>query len=42
MHKAERDTMMTRLNQVEREQFRRLIQDVRTRATGLLPPTPRR
>lgn len=37
MHKAERDTMMTRLSQVERDQFRRLIQDVHTRATVSRP-----
>lgn len=37
MHKAERDTRMTRLNQGEREQFRCLIQDVRTRATASRP-----
>jgi len=32
MQKAERDQMMTRLSQAERDQFRRLIQDMRTRA----------
>lgn len=37
MEKAERDIAMTRLNQVERDQFRRLIQDVRTRATASRP-----
>jgi hypothetical protein len=37
MDKAERDTMMTRLSQAERAQFRRLLQDVRTRATASRP-----
>ena len=32
MHKAERDHIMTRLSQAERDQFRRIIQDMRTRA----------
>jgi hypothetical protein len=37
MDKAERDTMMTRLSPAEREQFRRLLQDARTRATASRP-----
>lgn len=32
MQKAERDQMMTRLSQTERDDFRRIIQDMRTRA----------
>jgi hypothetical protein len=32
MHKAERDHMMTRLSPAERDHFRRLIQDMRSRA----------
>lgn len=33
MQKAERDHIMTRLSQTERGNFRRIIQDMRTRAT---------
>lgn len=36
MQKAERDHMMTRLSQAERDQFRRIIQDMRTRAKAAL------
>lgn len=32
MQKAERNQIMTRLSPAEREQFRRIIQDMRTRA----------
>ncbi|HEY5867516.1 MAG TPA: hypothetical protein VI542_18490 [Candidatus Tectomicrobia bacterium] len=32
MHKTERDHVMTRLSPAERDHFRRLIQDMRTRA----------
>jgi hypothetical protein len=32
MHKAERDHIMTRLSPAERDQFRRIIQDMRVRA----------
>lgn len=32
MHKAERDHIMTRLSPAERDRFRRIIQDMRTRA----------
>jgi hypothetical protein len=34
MQKAERDHLMTRLSQTERDQFRRLIQDMRARASA--------
>jgi hypothetical protein len=37
MHKAERDSMMTRLSQAEREQFRRRLQDVRARSAVSRP-----
>ena len=36
MHKAERDHIMTRLSQTERDQFRRIIQDMRPRAPAAL------
>ena len=36
MHKAERDHLMTRLSQAERDQFRRIIQDMRPRAHAAL------
>jgi len=36
MQKAERDQLMTRLSQTERDQFRRIIQDMRTRANAAL------
>jgi hypothetical protein len=34
MHKAERDNMMTHLSQADRDHFRSLMQDVRTRTTA--------
>jgi len=34
MQKAERDHIMNRLNQAERDDFRRIIQAMRTRATA--------
>jgi hypothetical protein len=34
MHKAERDDVMTRLSQAERDYFRHLMQDVCTRTTA--------
>jgi hypothetical protein len=34
MQKAERDHIMTRLSPAERDQFRHIIQDMRTRATA--------
>jgi hypothetical protein len=37
MHKTERDDVMTRLSQAERDYFRHLMQDVRTRATASRP-----
>jgi hypothetical protein len=37
MHKTERDDVMTRLCQAERDYFRHLMQDVRTRATASRP-----
>jgi hypothetical protein len=37
MHKAERDDVMTRLSQAERDYFRHLMQDVRARATAFRP-----
>ena len=37
MHKTERDGVMTRLSQAERDHFRHLMQDVRTRATASRP-----
>src|SRR5919204_4000203 len=37
MHKAERDQVMTRLSQADRDHFRHLLQDVRTRTTALRP-----
>jgi hypothetical protein len=36
MHKAERDHIMTRMSQAERDQFRRIIQDMRPRAPAAL------
>lgn len=36
MQKAQRDHMMTRLSQAERDHFRRIIQDMRTRAKAAL------
>jgi hypothetical protein len=38
MHKAERDNAMTGLSQVEREHFRRLIQDMRPQTTASSGP----
>jgi hypothetical protein len=37
MHKAERDHVMTRLSQADRDHFRYLMQDVRTRTTASRP-----
>jgi hypothetical protein len=37
MHKAERDHVMTRLSQADRDAFRHLLQDVRTRTTDSRP-----
>jgi hypothetical protein len=37
MHKAERDNVMTRLSQADRDHFRHLMQDVRTRPTASRP-----
>jgi hypothetical protein len=34
MHKTERDDVMTRLSQADRDHFRYLMQDVRTRTTA--------
>ena len=38
MDKAERDNVMTRLSQADRDHFRRLIQDMRTQATASADP----
>ncbi|SRR5712692_5911075 len=37
MHKAERDNVMTRLSQADRDHFRHLLQDVRIRTTASRP-----
>ncbi len=37
MHKAERDHVMTRLSQADRDHFRHLLQDMRTRTTAVRP-----
>src|SRR5262249_50705347 len=37
MHKAERDDVMTCLSQADRDYFRHLVQDVRTRTTASRP-----
>ncbi len=37
MHKAECDNVMTRLSQADRDQFRYLMHDVRTRAAASRP-----
>jgi len=37
MHKTERDDVMTRLSQADRDYFRHFMQDVRTRATASRP-----
>ena len=37
MHKTERDDVMTRLSQADRDNFRHFMQDVRTRATASRP-----
>jgi hypothetical protein len=37
MHKTERDDVMTRLSQADRDYFRHLMQEVRTRTTASRP-----